>query len=157
MDKREALRAKIVIEARGWVGTPFAHQAATRGAGCDCVGLIRGVAQAVGISPVTADEWSYIGAYGRLPRPDAMGAQMRRFLAPIKGAALPGDIAWIAWKKGLPMHLALIGSDETGRQTLIHSYELVGKVVEHGFVDPWPGYVVSFWRFPALQHRQKKR
>ena len=38
-----ALSDKIVTEARRWIGTPYRHQAATRGAGTDCLGLIRGV------------------------------------------------------------------------------------------------------------------
>jgi NlpC/P60 family putative phage cell wall peptidase len=33
----------IVTAARAWLGTPYRHQAATLGAGCDCVGLLRGV------------------------------------------------------------------------------------------------------------------
>ena len=33
----------IVTAARGWLGTPYRHQGAARGAGCDCLGLIRGV------------------------------------------------------------------------------------------------------------------
>ena len=36
-------RADIVTAARLWIGTPYRHQAATRGAGCDCLGLLRGV------------------------------------------------------------------------------------------------------------------
>jgi cell wall-associated NlpC family hydrolase len=36
-------RQEIVDAARGWIGTPYRHQAATLGAGCDCQGLLRGV------------------------------------------------------------------------------------------------------------------
>ena len=35
--------AGIVRAARGWIGTPYVHQASVRGAGCDCLGLLRGV------------------------------------------------------------------------------------------------------------------
>ena len=34
---------EIVTAARTWLGTPYRHQAATLGAGCDCLGLLRGV------------------------------------------------------------------------------------------------------------------
>ena len=34
---------RIVMAARGWIGTPYVHQASCRGAGADCLGLIRGV------------------------------------------------------------------------------------------------------------------
>jgi putative phage cell wall peptidase, NlpC/P60 family len=33
----------VVAAARPWLGTPYRHRAATRGAGCDCLGLLRGV------------------------------------------------------------------------------------------------------------------
>ena len=42
----------IVATARGWIGTPYRHLAARRGAGCDCLGLVRGVwADLYGIAP----------------------------------------------------------------------------------------------------------
>ena len=33
----------IVLLARAWLGTPYHHQASCRGAGTDCIGLIRGI------------------------------------------------------------------------------------------------------------------
>ena len=36
-------RAAIVAEARSWLGTPYHHQASRKGAGADCLGLVRGV------------------------------------------------------------------------------------------------------------------
>ena len=39
--------ACIVREARTWLGTPYLHQASVRGAGCDCLGLVRGVWRAL--------------------------------------------------------------------------------------------------------------
>ena len=38
---------KIIAEARAWIGTPYHHQAAVKGVGCDCLGLVRGVWRAV--------------------------------------------------------------------------------------------------------------
>ena len=36
-------RSDIVDAARLWLGTPYRHQMAMRGAGTDCLGLLRGV------------------------------------------------------------------------------------------------------------------
>ena len=36
-------REQIVAAARGWVGTPYRHQASLKGIGADCLGLVRGV------------------------------------------------------------------------------------------------------------------
>ena len=43
---------RIVAEALEWVGTPYRHQGSLKGVGCDCLGLVRGVWQAVyGVEP----------------------------------------------------------------------------------------------------------
>jgi len=36
-------REEIVAAARGWLGTPYHHQASVKGVGSDCLGLIRGI------------------------------------------------------------------------------------------------------------------
>jgi len=33
----------IIAAVRGWIGTPYQHQASVKGAGADCLGLLRGV------------------------------------------------------------------------------------------------------------------
>ena len=34
---------EIVSAVREWLGTPYRHQASCKGAGCDCLGLLRGL------------------------------------------------------------------------------------------------------------------
>ena len=64
-------RPEVVTAARGWIGTPYVHQASVRGAGCDCLGLLRGVwRELIGpepevVPPYTMD-WSE--PQGDLPR-----------------------------------------------------------------------------------------
>ena len=41
------MTAAVVAEARRWIGTPSVDQQTVRGAGCDCLGLVRGVWRAV--------------------------------------------------------------------------------------------------------------
>lgn len=45
-----AERAAVLEEARSWAGTPFHHNAAVKGAGCDCGSLMSAVF--VGRSPI---------------------------------------------------------------------------------------------------------
>lgn len=33
----------LIEITKSWVGTPYKHQHSTKGAGCDCLGLVRGV------------------------------------------------------------------------------------------------------------------
>ena len=62
-------REDIVAAARGWIGTPYRHQASLKGAGCDCLGLVRGVwREMVGPEPVAehGDDLTDEGASGRV-------------------------------------------------------------------------------------------
>lgn len=34
---------RVACVARGWIGTPYRHQASSKAAGADCLGLLRGV------------------------------------------------------------------------------------------------------------------
>jgi len=146
MDKRAA----IVTEARRWMGTPYHHQAALRGVGVDCVGLIRGVGFACGVLPPLHEEWKRFNAYGRLPSPRRMAEGMRTFLVPIEdGWQLPGDIAWIQWREDMPMHLAILADGERG-PTIIHSLSHAKRVVEHSLTLEWVDRVSSWWRYPGL-------
>lgn len=145
------MRARIVAEARLWMGTPYHHQASLCGVGVDCVGLIRGVGHATGALPQDEAAWRRFDGYGRLPNPRRMGEGMRQFLRPAPGDPLPGDIAWLQWREDLPMHLAILATDSRGAATLIHSYSEVGRVVEHALTPEWRARVLSWWQFPNIE------
>jgi len=49
MSASEHLRAAVVAEARGWIGTPYHHRANVRGAGVDCARLLIEVYAAAGV------------------------------------------------------------------------------------------------------------
>ena len=58
-----AIRERIVAAARGWIGTPYRHQASLKGVGCDCLGLLVGVwrevtGKAVGSLPPYTPDWA---------------------------------------------------------------------------------------------------
>ena len=145
------MRDEVIREAREWISTPYRHQAACKGAGADCVGLIRGVGFAVGVLPRRDADWKRFNAYGRLPSPTRMAEGMRTFLVPIeRGTEQPGDIAWLEWRANLPMHLAIL-ADHNGRRTLIHSLSDFKKVVEHGLTAEWEARISSWWRYPDIE------
>jgi NlpC/P60 family putative phage cell wall peptidase len=73
-----ATRAELVAEALSWVGTPFVHQGAAKGVGCDCVGLIKGVAQSCGLY-----RDAQLPPYLRVPDPKQMHQIMLAYLDPI--------------------------------------------------------------------------
>ncbi len=49
----------IATAARGWIGTPYRHQASLKGVGADCLGLMRGVWREIyGGEPETVPAYS---------------------------------------------------------------------------------------------------
>jgi len=43
LNSADLTRGRIIKTAFDWLDTPYQHQASLKGAGCDCLGLIRGV------------------------------------------------------------------------------------------------------------------
>lgn len=126
--------SRIVEAARGWIGTPYAHGAARQGAGCDCLGLVRGVWGALGGAEPEA-----VPAY---PRHEARGGEVlhaaaARHLREIAWAeARPGDLLLFRLRAGLPArHLGLLAAGPEG-PSFIHAYEGHG-VVESRLTPPW--------------------
>ena len=138
---------KVVTAARGWIGTPYRHQAATRGAGCDCLGLIRGVWREVkGGEPEAVPAYSMDWAE---PQGDErLWAVAGRHLMPVApGEEAPGDVLLFRMRAGaVAKHLGIAG--ETGvRATFIHSYS-GHDVVESPLSAPWRRRIVARFRFP---------
>jgi cell wall-associated NlpC family hydrolase len=131
-------REAIVAEAREWIGTPFAHGQMLKHVGCDCVGLIAGVAFALGMPE--ARKWKAdqrFRGYGPLPDPAKLLAACAEYLdeIPVNEARL-GDILQYSFQKE-PMHFAIISREQP--QYVIHGYQRAGGVVENGAK-------ATFWR-----------
>lgn len=72
-------RATIVAQTRGWISTPYRHQASLKGVGCDCLGLVRGVWRAViGDEPESAPPYApdWAEAASGEPLADAAGRHL---------------------------------------------------------------------------------
>ena len=140
-------RARIVAAARGWIGTPYHHQASAKGVGCDCLGLVRGIwRELVGPEPEPippyASDWSE--ATGR----DALlEAGMRHFVGVDPGRMRAGDVAVFRWKPEWPAkHLAIVVEPHG----LIHAYDAAGAVVEAPFAAAWRRRLAAAFRFPGV-------
>ena len=137
-------RAQLVTEARTWVGTPFRHQGRVKGVGCDCAGLIVGLAKHFQLS--TFD----VLGYNRHPTGrvlvDICDAEMERIAI---DEMAPGDVALLRFERD-PQHLALIGNYLHGGLSLIHSYVQGGGVVEHRLDSVWARRIVAAYRIPGV-------
>lgn len=136
----------VLTEARSWIGTPFHHQARLKGHGVDCAQLIVGVGQALGLIGEYPREYV---RYGRTPRPDYMRARLEEFMDQISEAeAVPGDVLWMGWRQGLPMHLGIL-TEHQGRG-ILHAYSEAERVVETRLDDGMLKMVDSWWRYRGV-------
>lgn len=134
--------------ARGWLGTPYRHQASTKGAGADCLGLVRGVwREALGpepeVPPAYTADWGEAGQTEVLWR-----AAERHMVRKDNGAALaPGDIVLFRMRDGaVAKHLGIVGRIAPAA-TVIHAYLRHG-VVETALSDVWRRRIVAVFEFP---------
>lgn len=134
--------SRIVIIARGWIGTPYVHQAATREAGCDCLGLLRGVwAEAVGAPPepvpAYTPDWSEAQGDETLWR-----ALQERLVRRDPAQAKPGDVLLFRMRQGaVAKHLGL-QAECSAAPTFIHAYQGHG-VRESALSAPWQRRLVA--------------
>jgi NlpC/P60 family putative phage cell wall peptidase len=125
-------RAAIVAAARRWIGTPYHHQAACLGAGCDCIGLVRGLwREFYGTEaeplPGYSRDWAEASGEETL-----LSAARRHLVATAVAEARPGDVVLFRLRAGLPVkHAAVLATADT----MIHAME--GVPVSEVTLSPW--------------------
>src|SRR3954471_15930717 len=105
-------RSLIVAETRGWIGTPYRHQASLRGVGCDCLGLVRGVwREVIGREPEAPPPYS--PDWAEASADEALLKAALRWFTPVADVA-HGDLIVFRWRDGSPAkHLGLATSSTT--------------------------------------------
>lgn len=138
-------RNDIVAAARGWIGTPYRHQASAKGAGCDCLGLIRGVYREVmgdepEMPPAYAPDW----AEARGPNEAMVEAARRHLIERDRAAMMPGDVMLFRLTPGTSAkHAAICTPDNR----MIHAYS--GHSVAETSLTPWWARRLAFvFSFP---------
>lgn len=140
-------RADIVAAARGWIGTPYVHQCAVRGAGSDCLGLVRGVWREVyGAEPEAVPAYSM--DWSEPQGQERLWAAALRHLAPVPAAQMTaGDVVLFRMRAGaVAKHLGIIARSGADPR-FIHAYSRHG-VVESALTAPWRRRVVACFKFP---------
>lgn len=139
---------RVVAVARGWLGTPYRHQASARGAGADCLGLVRGVWRDVcgaepELPPAYSEDWAEAAHEERL-----WAAALRHLLpVSVPGA---GDVLLFRMRAGgVAKHLG-IAALAGGGPSFIHAYSGHG-VVESPLSTPWARRVVARFAFPDMR------
>ncbi len=153
-------REEIVFEARTWIGTPWRHNAAVKGVGCDCAGIIRGVYIALGIGFGGRDVSSWPGiekflSYSMKPDGRLLQAGCEQYLIPVAQHAMrPGDIALMIVDRE-PQHLGIIADYRYGGLSIIHASNTPSvkpaRVIETRLMFSRAMRFVSAYSFPGVE------
>lgn len=141
-------RQQFITKAREWVGTPYHHQARLKHVGCDCIGLIVGVAREFGIE---IDHEDFLH-YGRSPRGNKLMEHCEKICGQAVQVLLPATIAvfWMNAGTERAQHMGVV-TDSTPT-TIIHCYNSLGidRVVEHGLDAVWLKRWICSYNLPFI-------
>jgi NlpC/P60 family putative phage cell wall peptidase len=134
---------KVVAEARKFLGTRYRHQASTVGAGCDCLGLLRGIWRGLyGTEPIT------VPPYRADMRDPAYAAGLReaaeRFLRPTDDDLAAGQV--VLFRLGNVPEAKHCGVMVSATR-FIHAQERLG-VAEANLTESWARRVSGRFYFP---------
>ena len=133
----------IVIEARKWIGTPFAHQGRLLGVGADCAGLVLGVGKALELV-----DYDAAPVYGRKPSGNELQALCDEYLDRCAIDDIrAGRILMFAFDfAGEPQHIGIANATDG----VIHVYAQVRRAVEHRLGEAWMHRLRAVYRFRGL-------
>ena len=138
----------IVAAARGWLGTPYRHQASLKSVGCDCLGLIRGVWREVhGAEPEAVP--AYGASWTEAIAAETLADAARRHLLEIPYTDYrAGDVLLFRWRPHLPArHAGMVSGDGA----MIHAQEHA-CVSEIALSAWWRRHIAYAFRFPGIDH-----
>lgn len=131
--------ALILAHARAWIGTPFVPRGDLRGAGADCIGLIRGLNAELTGARVAAPPWrSDWATAGGEP---ILGGLAAHVVPVPMTAAGPGDIVTYRVGKTRAAHVAILTPGG-----IIHAWETGGVKETQGL---YGREITSAWTLPA--------
>jgi len=140
-------RGAILSAAKGWIDTPYQHQASVKGAGCDCLGLIRGIWREIyGDEPLKTP--AYTPDWAEALGQETLLNAAKTCLNPIsKDAAEPGDVLLFRMAPRVPCkHIAILSAPDR----IIHAYW--GRAVVESYLVPyWTRRHAFSFSFPTIE------
>ncbi len=150
-------REMIIKEARTWLGTRFHHQGRKKknsynDGGCDCLGLLIGVARELNISSGITNNNTPIPLYkydcqhyGRKISGNILSDHLHKFMN-VKEEIELGDVMLFKIQNRL-QHLGFYSY----HHAVIHSLLAARKVVEHPIDDYWQKNIAAIFSFKEIQ------
>ncbi len=99
---------RVAREAQAWIGTPFVWGQAQKGVGCDCKGLVAGVARALGRPEAETFHGRFAAYRPDRPVPSALLKEgLAELFDPVGGELCDGDVLLLE-VAGRAQHLAIV-------------------------------------------------
>lgn len=140
-------RASILAAAASWLGTPYVHQASAKGAGCDCLGLIRGVwRELYGAEPEIPP--AYTPCWNERSKDEPLLSAARRNLAekPARNIEAGDVIIFRVAANGPAKHCGIASSPNA----FIHAY--AGRAVVESWMNRWwRERIAGVFEFPGVR------
>lgn len=140
-------RDAIVTAARNWIDTPYQHQASVKGAGCDCLGLIRGIWREIyGKEPLAIP--AYTPDWAESLEEETLLDAARQCLTSIpNNETQVGDVMLFRMAPNVPCkHIAVM----SGENRIIHAYW--GHAVVESFLVPyWTRRHAFSFAYPEIE------
>lgn len=135
--------ARLVEQARTYLGADYKHHGRNRSTGVDCVGLVIAACNDLGLSP------SYHLNYKATPDPDTLLEGILDNCEKTPGISLDvGNIALMEFSRWAgATHVALITD-----RGIIHSYERRKFVTEHRLSDDWRRKIKATFRINGVNY-----
>lgn len=139
--------SRAVAIARTWLGTPYLHGTSVRGAGTDCLGLIRGVwREMLGREPQSIP--TYTADWSEPAGDEVLMEAAMRLMMRTDGAPAPGQMLLFRMRDGsVAKHLGILSAVGDAPR-FIHAYSGRG-VVENSLSKPWARRVAGRFEFPT--------
>lgn len=149
---------QIVATAREWVGTPVVWEASLKGHGCDCRGLVSGVARELGRPEARMIEATVVGYAGRVDEAALLAGLDRVFVRLADPTLMqPGDVLAFRYpsrsgrRRQSVQHLALFSGDRGRGPEMIHAF--MGdpaRVCEVPIGQFWGRRLAGAWRWKEI-------
>lgn len=136
---------EIVRAARGWLGTPYHHQASLKGVGTDCLGLVRGVWREL-YGSEAGTPVAYTRDWAEATGEETMLDAARRHLYEIAPSeARAGDVLVFRMRAGaIAKHAAILGSSDK----MIHAMDGL-PAAEVALTPWWRRRIAAAFSFPG--------
>lgn len=151
---RVLTRPLIADAARAWIGTPYVHQAAAKGQGTDCLGLVRGLyAELCGSEPEAPPPYTPDWNETRASEEPLLSAARRHLRQPPlscgreRGAARPGQVLiFRIMTDGPAKHCGVA----VGPDRFVHAY--AGRAVVESWLSRWwIERLAGVFEFPGVE------